>query len=325
MPVLIGFLAYTIVKFKAFNIKLLGAQALVVSLIVLIGSQFFFIQNPTNKILNGITFLFALIFGYFLVRSVKSEVEQREKIEKQEKALGAANARLKELDQLKSEFVSLATHQIRGPISAIKGYASMLLEGDYGPVEGSVREPIQTIATSSAALAGIVQDFLDVSRIEQGKMKYEFTVFDFGKLARSVAEELASAIERKGLRVKLDVLDHCMVHADAGKLRQVIENLIDNAQKYTKQGTITIRMERTADRAKLSVKDNGIGIAPETLPKLFRKFSRAEDASKANIRGTGLGLYVARQLIEAQGGSIRAESEGEGKGSTFTVELPLHS
>ena len=263
-----------------------------------------------------------VVFGVALVRSVRKEIKQRERIEKQEKALEAANARLKELDQLKSEFVSLATHQIRGPISAIKGYASMLLEGDYGAIEEKAREPIQTIADSSAALAGIVQDFLDVSRIEQGRMKYEFTVFDFGKLARSVAEELAPTIERKGLRVKLEIPDGITVHADAGKLRQVIENLVDNAHKYTPRGVITIAVTRRDGAVRLTVSDTGVGMRPEVLPKLFRKFSRAEDASKANLHGTGLGLYVARQLIEAQGGKIWAESEGEGRGSTFTVELP---
>ncbi len=324
-PIFAGFIGYLIVRYRIFNIKLLGAQALVVSLWILIASILFLRTIETVRIIVAATSILLLILGIYLVRSVKREVEQRERIEKQEKALEAANARLKELDQLKSEFVSLATHQIRGPISAIRGYTSMLLEGDYGTIEGGVRESIQTIAASSAALAGIVQDFLDVSRIEQGKMRYEFTVLDFGKLARSVVEELAPAIERKGLRVRLEIPDDVLVHADAGKLRQVIENLVDNAQKYTQEGTITILMTKTADRATLSVKDTGVGIAPETLPKLFRKFSRAEDASKANLRGTGLGLYVARQLVEAQGGSISAESEGEGKGAIFTVELPLKS
>lgn len=322
MPIFIGFLAYMIVKFKLFNIKLIGAQALIVSLVVLIGSQFLFIQTDTNRILTAITLIITGAIGINLIRSVKKEVAQRERIEKLAKDLEAANARLKELDQLKSEFVSLATHQIRGPISAIKGHASMLLEGDYGTVGESAREPIQTIVNSSAALAGIVQDFLDVSRIEQGKMKYDFTVFDFGKLARSVSEELAPNIERRGLRVKLEIEPGLLVHADAGKVRQVIENLIDNALKYTPRGVITIRSSARDGVALLAVADTGIGIAKETLPKLFRKFSRAEDASKANLKGTGLGLYVARQLVEAQGGKISAESEGEGKGSTFIVELP---
>ncbi|MEK7169674.1 MAG: HAMP domain-containing sensor histidine kinase [Patescibacteria group bacterium] len=322
MPIFIGFLAYLIVRFHIFNIRLLGAQALVFTLVALIGSQFFFIQNPTNKILNSVTFALAFVFGYFLVRGVKREVAQREHIEKLAKELEVANVRLRELDQMKSEFVSLASHQIRGPLTAIKGYASMMTQGDYGVVPDNLKEIIQTISDSSNALMVVVQDFLDVSRIEQGKMKYDFSVFDLSKLTYDVANELSPNIERKGLRSKLEIEPNINVYSDIGKIRQVIQNLIDNALKYTQKGYITVSLKKAGNSALLTIRDTGVGIKPEVLPKLFQKFSRAEDASKANILGTGLGLYVAKQLIEAQNGKVWAESEGEGKGSTFMVELP---
>ena len=323
MPIFIGILVYGIVKFRTFDIKLLSTQALIVSLLILIGSQFFFIQSDINRILTAVTLLITGGIGINLIRSVKKEVAHREHIEKLAKELEKANERLKELDQLKSEFVSLATHQIRGPLTAIKGYASMMREGDYGAVPEKIRGTIDIIYESSNALTIIVQDFLDVSRIEQGSMKYEFTIFDFSKLAQSVGEELAPTVERKGLQLKLEIEPRILVNADAGKMRQVIGNLIDNAIKYTSSGSIIVSLKKTKEFARLTVKDTGMGIKPETLPKLFQKFSRAEDASKANVLGTGLGLYVARKLIEAQKGKIWAESEGEGKGATFVVELPL--
>ena len=323
MPIFIGILVYGIVKFRTFDIKLLGTQALIVSLLILIGSQFFFIQSDINRILTAVTLLITGGIGINLIRSVKKEVAHREHIEKLAKELEKANERLKELDQLKSEFVSLATHQIRGPLTAIKGYASMMREGDYGAVPEKIKGTIDIIYESSNALTIIVQDFLDVSRIEQGSMKYEFTIFDFSKLAQSVGEELAPTVERKGLQLKLEIEPRILVNADAGKMRQVIGNLIDNAIKYTSSGSIIVSLKKTKEFARLTVKDTGMGIKPETLPKLFQKFSRAEDASKANVLGTGLGLYVARKLIEAQKGKIWAESEGEGKGATFVVELPL--
>lgn len=323
MPVFISILVYGIVKFKTFDIKLVGAQALIISLIVLIGSQFFFIQNNTNRILTGVTLIITGAIGINLIRSVKKEVALRERIEKQERELEKGNARLKELDQLKSEFVSLATHQIRGPLTAIKGYASMLIQGDLGTVPQNLRDTISTIFESSNALTVIVQDFLDVSRIEQGRMKYDISVFDLSKLMYDVAQELTPSIERKGLRMKLEIEPQLIVEADIGKIRQVFENLIDNALKYTHSGFIYLTARRVGnDRACVSIRDTGVGIKAETLPKLFQKFSRAEDASKANILGTGLGLYVARELVIAQKGTIRAESEGVGKGATFTVELP---
>lgn len=318
-PFLLGFSA---VRHGLFNAKSIATEILVFFIGVILLIQFILSDTPVEYLLRGVFLALVIFLGVLLIRSVYREVEQRERMEKMAKELETANARLRELDQLKSEFVSLATHQIRGPISAIRGYASMLLEGDYGSVPEVWRKPVETILQSSASLAGIVQDFLDVSRIEQGRMKYEFTVFDISKLVQSVGEELAPNIEGKGLRLKLEIEPRIMVYADSGKVRQVIENIIDNAQKYTLQGNIKIGVRKQDDKAIISVSDSGVGIPKETLPHLFKKFSRASDASKANIKGTGLGLYVARQLVEAQGGTIRAASEGEGKGATFVVELP---
>ena len=199
----------------------------------------------------------------------------------------------------------------------------MAQEGDYGPIPENLKPVIDTVFESSNALTGVVQDFLDISRIEQGRMKYDYTVLDFSRLVRAVAEELEPNIRRKGLKLRMEIIEGLHVYADAGKLRQVIENLVDNSIKYTKEGSLVVRVVRNGRNAAFSITDTGIGIRPETLPNLFRKFSRAEDASKANIIGTGLGLYIARQLIETQKGKVWAESEGEGKGATFTIELPL--
>ena len=154
-------------------------------------------------------------------------------------------------------------------------------------------------------------------------MKFDFSVVDLSKLAYDVAEALAPNIEQKGLRLKLEIEPDIVVEADVGKMRQIIGNLIDNAVKYTPKGSITVRVRKLDKTMRLEISDTGVGIKPETLPKLFQKFSRAEDASKANVLGTGLGLYVAKKLIEAQNGRISAESEGEGKGAAFSVELSL--
>lgn len=325
VPFYLPILAYAITRYHLFNIKVLTTEIFSLALWIFILVRIYISADGTEQVANIVLLVLSIIVGVFLIRSVKHEVEQRERIEALAKELESANERLKELDQLKSEFVSLATHQIRGPIAAIKGHASMLLEGDFGAVPEVCRKPVETILQSSSALAGVVQDFLDISRIEQGKMKYEFTDFDFSLLTTEVAAELRSTVESKRLSLSLDIAPNIWVHADAGKLRQVIENLIDNALKYTPVGNIALSVAKFGGNARLEIKDTGVGIKPEVLPKLFQKFSRAEDASKANLLGTGLGLYVAKQLIVAQGGDIHAESEGEGKGSTFTVELPLKS
>jgi signal transduction histidine kinase len=324
MLVFIACLGYLIVKFKTFNIRVLGAQVLVLSLVVLIASQYTFIQERTAIFLNSFTVFLSIIFSYILVRGVKREIQQREHIQKLALDLEKANVRLKELDNLKSEFLSFASHQIRSPLTAIKGYTSMILEGDFGKTDDKITSAIKTIDTSTQSLIVIVNEFLDISRIEQGRMKYDYEDFDACMLVETVVEELRPNVEQKGLKFSFnkDAGPH-FVHADKGKIKQVIGNLIDNAIKYTPEGFVEVNLTKTKENILINIKDSGIGIDSQTIDKLFSKFSRAKDAHKTNVSGTGLGLYVAKQMIEAQKGKVWAESEGKGKGSSFIIELPL--
>lgn len=330
MVIFMSFITVLIVRFKAFNVHLLGAQALVVALNILIGSQFFFIQNSTNRILNSITFVLSVIFGYFLIRGVKKEIQTREHIEKLAKELQKANARLKELDQQKTEFISLATHQIRGPLGSIKGYTSMLLEGDFGVFPEIAKDSLKTIMKSVTALAVLVNDYLDVSRIEQGRMTFDFSDFDLKDLVKTVVNEYRPNTEEKKLTLTLecDETKSYLINADMGKIKQVIGNLLDNSVKYTPTGSIHVSLvhEKKSDGADsgkllITIKDTGVGIRPEVMPNLFAKFSRAPDASKTNIMGTGLGLFVAKKMIEAHKGRVWAESEGADKGAQMYIEL----
>ncbi len=199
MLAFIGTLSYLIVKFKAFDIKLVAAQALVISLIILIGTEFFFVESKTNHILVGITFFLACIGGYFLVRSVNREVRQREQIEHLATSLQSANDKLKVLDKMKSEFVSIASHQLRSPLTSIRGYASMLVEGSYGKLSQKAQEVAERIAESSKYMALSVEDYLNVSRIEAGNMKYEMSEFNLREVAEKITDELRSVAIKKGL------------------------------------------------------------------------------------------------------------------------------
>ncbi|MFA6273020.1 MAG: ATP-binding protein [Candidatus Paceibacterota bacterium] len=319
----VGFTAYAILKLHLFNIKVIATELLVFAL-----SSFSLIRTIVSdqlndQIINGGIFLCILIVGVFLIRSVMQEVEQREKIEKLAKQLEKANERLKELDKLKTEFISFATHQLRAPITAIKGYTSEILQGDFGQLPENLRAPTEVIMQSSSSLAILVDDYLNVSRIEQGKMKYEFSDFNLADLVNEVANEQRPSVEKKGLKLEFaSPADKVMIHADRGKIKQVILNLLDNSMKYTPAGQITITLTKQDSKARLSIKDTGAGIKPETMSHLFQKFSRASDASKYNLLGTGLGLYLASELLKAHHGRIWAESEGESKGSTFFVDLP---
>ena len=235
------------------------------------------------------------------------------------------NGKLEKINHLKNEFISLATHQIRGPLGAVKGYISLILEGDYGNVPKEFIEPLDIIFKSMDSLNKTVSDFLDISRIEQGEMKYYLKDFNIVDLVNEVVNELKLNIQKNGLELKLDIETGIFIlHEDKTKLKQVLINLIDNSCKYTKTGWIEIGLKKNSEKTILfSIKDSGVGISKETMPLLFKKFSRANDAHGTNILGTGLGLYVAKKIIETQNGHIWAESLGEGKGSQFYFELNL--
>lgn len=325
-------MSYGVLKYKFISKKILSTQLLIGATVLVF--LFNFLQMlETNSIATEqsilISFLLLVlvsIFGIFVVRSVYREVSQREKIQTLATELEKANQRLTELDRQKSEFVSFATHQLRAPLTAMKGYASLLLEGDMGELPDKAKMGIEHIFESSKTLTNIVDDYLNISRIELGTMKYAFDTIDLKLMIQNVIDELKPNIDKTGLAFTFEaepIDTSYRMTADRDKLKQVIANLIDNSVKYTPSGRVdlTLSYDRKIDRYIFKIHDTGVGIPPETLPHLFQKFSRAENAGKTNIRGTGLGLYVARQILEAHQGAIRAESPGEGRGATFIVEL----
>ena len=327
MPVFLGFIMYVIVRFKAFNTKMIGAQALVLSLWVLIGSLLFVAQSVQTRIVAGVTLILVTVFGYILVRSVKREITQKEEIEKLATNLQSANEKLKVLDKMKSEFVSIASHQLRSPLTSIRGYASMLAEGSYGKLTQKAQEVAERIAESSKFMALSVEDYLNVSRIEAGNMKYEMSDFNLKEVAEKIVDELRVSALKKGLVIvfRSDCNGSCSTHADIGKTRQVISNIIDNSMKYTPKGSITVVVHDDPSKKKIyvTVQDTGVGMSKETQDEVFEKFVRAKNANNVNVTGTGLGLFVAKKMLTDMGGKVWAESEGEGKGSTFHIELPL--
>ncbi len=329
MPVFVSLLTYIIVKYQTFNIKLLATRALVWGLAILIGSQFLFTTIIINYILIGITLLLVIILGNFLIKSVKREVEQRErlevlrlKLEESNIKLENANDKLKDLDKLKTEFLSLASHQLRSPLTAIKGYTSMVLEGDFGELNEKAKEAIERVFQSTMNLTKVVEDLLNVSKIEQGGMKFVMEDFSLVEIARDMSKDLSISAEKKGLKLdfQADKDEDCMVNGDKEKLRQVVLNLIDNSIKYTKEGSINVSVKRIDSKVVFSVKDTGMGMTPEIKATLFQKFSRGE-GSRMNTGGSGLGLYLAKEIMEAHKGTIDVDSEGMGKGSNFHFEL----
>jgi signal transduction histidine kinase len=315
--------SFAILREHLFNIKVIGTTILVFLLSVFSFTEIIFSNTLILILFRSGVFLLVLVFGVSLIRGVLREVEQREKIEKLARELEVANTRLKELDQLKSEFLSVASHQLRAPITAIRGYVANVLDGSYGALPDYLKEPLSVVQESSRVMVSSIEDYLNISRIEQGRMKYETGPVDVTAVAQRAVEEFQPIAKTKNLTLTFNEAPPITITADFGKVKQIFTNLIDNALKYTQQGSVTVSITKEADGITFMTADTGIGIAADEINSLFEKFTRARDANQVNTTGTGLGLYVVKKLVEGQGGTVHAESDGAGKGSRFIVKLPL--
>lgn len=301
--------AYAILRHRLFDIRVIATELLIFSLWLALFVRLLLEQTVQGQLTDGALLIVTVIVGVLLIRSVDREVEQRERIE--------------QLSNEKSEFMTFASHEIRNPITAMRGYASLISDGTTGQVSTQVKDVSDKILVLGDEVLALIGQFLSKSKMELGQIQYSSDLFDLGAAASIIADGYKPHAEQKGLQlIKLiDPSEHLMVKADQTKVKEVIGNIIDNALKYTRQGSITIAVERHGISVRVVVSDTGVGIPAETIPHLFKKFSRA-DAQKVNLLGTGIGLYLAKTFIEAMGGRIWAESEGTDKGSRFIIEFP---
>ena len=320
----IAFTSYAVLKHKLFNIKVAGASLLVFVLSVIMFLEVIFAEEFFLVLYRSSILLLVLLFGILLIRNVIREVEQREQLEILSKELAAANAELKKLDQLKSDFLSFVSHQLRAPLTVIKGYISMIEEGTYGQIPQNILEVLGKVFVSNEKLIRLVNDFLNLSRIEQGRLQFEFEKTSVAALIEEAVGMLKDNAAKRGLTLvwqKPEAVPDITI--DKSKVYEIIYNLIDNAIKYTENGSVSVELFKKPKSVVIAVKDTGIGLSQDDQKQLFQRFGRVEAGKKVNITGTGIGLYVAKYMVEAQKGRIWAESAGRGKGSTFFVELPL--
>lgn len=328
--VMVASIAYAILKHNLFETKVISAQLFSFFLLAFLFSRIFSSATTDEYVINGFVFLGSVIFSILLIRGVLNEVKSRQKIEELAHQLSAANEELKRLDAAKSEFISIAGHQLRTPLTVIKGYASMVMEGSFGEIGEKAREAISKVFISSVALTKLIADLLDLSRIEAGKIRYDMKEMKLDDVVYGVLGELQETAAAKSVTLKFSNqnLKNRVIFADIDKMHELVINLIDNAIKYSEKGKVDVGLAETErDRKRyllLSVKDTGMGIKAEDMPKLFIKFVRSEEARKVRPDGMGIGLYFAKKIVEDHHGRVWAESPGLGKGSTFFVELPVH-
>ena len=256
------------------------------------------------------------------VKELNATLQQR--INVATKELRSSNAQLKHLDEVKDEFMSMASHQLRTPLTSVKGYISMVIEGDAGKISQQQQKLLMEAFKSSERMVGLINDFLNVSRLQTGRFVMDKTEFDLGAVVKQEVFDLNLIARTHGVKLRLNATKQPLpLVADESKLRQVIMNYIDNAIYYSHtDSTVVINLEKVGENAAFTVVDTGIGVPKEEQARLFNKFFRAKNARKARPDGTGVGLYLARRVLTAHGGEIIFSSL-EGKGSTFGFRMPL--
>jgi signal transduction histidine kinase len=299
-PVIV-FTAYGIYIVEMFHVKNVFAGIFTFFLCVVSLVELILSDNIEQLLLRILVFVLTLVLGVQLVKNT-FEIE-------------LAN------DQ-KSELMTFATHEIRTPITVMRGYASILLDGDKGAVPPQVVDLLQKIMISGNEVISLLSQYLNKSKIELGQVQYVFQKVDIVELVNEVLGIFQVNADQKGIKLtkRLNNEGKTFVMADRGKIKEVISNLIDNSIKYTPKGSVDVSVTRTGGKVLIAVRDTGVGITEDTMSALFREFSRA-DVQKVNILGTGLGLYLAKIFVGAHNGQIWAESDGKDKGSQFYVEL----
>jgi len=257
------------------------------------------------------------------IRELNATLQQR--VYNATKELRASNATLRRLDKAKDEFVGMASHQLRTPLTSIKGYISMVLEGDTGKISDSQRHLLDEAFMSSERMVRLINDFLNVSRLQTGKFVIDRHPVDLSKVVEQEVDSLQSNAAVRNLKFKYHrPKDFPILEIDEGKIRQVIMNFADNAIYYSHDDTIIyINLLAENDEILFTVKDTGIGVPVDEQDQLFGKFYRASNARKQRPDGTGVGLFLAKKVIDAHGGKIIFEST-EGKGSVFGFSLPIN-
>lgn len=245
-------------------------------------------------------------------------------VQKRTRELESETARLKELIRSKDEFIRMTNHELRTPLDVIRGNVDMIIKGEAGEISDETREYLRDVLTGADRLTGIVNDMLDVARVEAGRMKFELDDVDIREVLEQLVKEFKPVAKDKNITLDLKASDSLpKMFSDKAKIFQILDNLIGNSMKFTPAGgAITIFASEEDDMVMISVSDTGIGIKPDDQKKLFKKFPQIDTSEIATKKGTGLGLNLVWQLIHKLGGQIWADSKGRWKGAIFSFQLP---
>ncbi len=311
MPIFIGILSYLVAKHGAFNTKILPTQVLVVGLWVLTLSLFFLQTISLVRMIVIVNLLLITILGYFLVRSVKSEVVARQNLQK-------ANSQQESL-------MRFINHQVKGFLTRSRLIFDALKNGEYGALTPEAKKLVDVGFDTNTQAVQMVKSLLDASNLQDGTVNYRKVNFDFRALVSDIVGQLKPTAEAKGLDLNLiiDPTKEMMINGDLTHLAQAVRNLIENAIQYTNAGAVSVSLYIEDKKVMLKVVDTGLGLSEEDKKVLFRQGGRGEEAQRRNVNSTGYGLYIVYQIVKDHKGQIQASSAGRDKGSTFEMSLPV--
>lgn len=315
---------YAVARHKILNVKVFSTAFFAFLILAISFVQVVTSTNYLEFFIQLIVFILLIIFSILIIKSVVAEVDQKEKVLQLAHTLEQANIQLKELDRQKTDFLSIAAHQLRTPLSIVKGYLELLMEDAYGKLNGETKQVLRNMDESNGRLSDLVDNFLDITRLEQGRVKYDFVERNLNDTISSVVKELSNRADQKGLYLSWEPDSNLQkAYFDEEKIRHVIFNYIDNAIKYTDVGNIYVTASVEGDGIGVRVKDNGIGFDKVDEASFFQKFYRGNNVRGINVNGTGLGLFVCSKFVQAHHGKVWAHSEGPGKGSEFGFWIPV--
>ncbi len=254
-----------------------------------------------------------------------SHKELERRVAERTRELERLNEELKNLNKMKSDFISAVSHELRTPLTSIKGYASILMTGKLGDVLPAQKERLEKIDKHSNSLVHLINNLLDIARIESGKVQMEMKDMPIQEILDSITDIITPQVKEKNISLKINSkIKFDRIKVDAGQIERALLNLLSNAVKFTpEKGVVTLEVEEKADDIQFSVEDTGIGIPVQDTSKVFQEFFRADNALDQKIKGSGLGLSLVKKIIEAHKGKIWFTS-GLGKGTKFTFTLPKY-
>jgi len=297
-----------------------------------IGSLYLFSDVPlkpdyliNDLIQNLCSFVSLAITNARLYRQVKVNKEDLEiQVAQRTEELKMAMEKAREADRIKSAFLATMSHELRTPLNSIIGFTGIMLQGLAGKLNEEQQKQMSMVQGSARHLLALINDILDISKIEAGELALSVASFDVRASIEKIYSMIIPLAEKKGLKMQIDLQNNLgNVKTDQRRLEQVILNLLNNAVKFTESGSVLLTGNLENDNTIiLSVSDTGIGIKKEKIPDIFRPFHQIDSGLSRKHEGTGLGLSICKKLLDAMGGSISVESE-EGKGSTFIISIPV--